>query len=53
MSTSAAQASVFYRDATRSGAVWTLRDAEGIPAPASGSGQRAMPFWSTRAEPNA
>lgn len=48
MSTSAAQASAFYRDATRFGAVWTLGDTEGIPAPVNGSGQRAMPFWSAR-----
>jgi hypothetical protein len=48
MTMSAAQASTFYRDATLSGLVWTLRDADGIPAPANGSGQRAMPFWSAR-----
>lgn len=48
MTTSAAQASAFFRDATRLCSVWTLRDAEGILAPKNGSGHRAMPFWSTR-----
>ena len=33
MTTSAAQAVAFYSEATKDTAVWTLRDANGIPAP--------------------
>ncbi|WP_265523027.1 DUF2750 domain-containing protein [Oerskovia flava] len=48
MSTSAAHAAAFYREAVASGTVWTVRDDGGIPAPADSSGQRAMPFWSAK-----
>ena len=41
-------AAEFYREATREGRVWTIRDAGGFPAP-QGDGARAMPFWSSRA----
>lgn len=46
MSTSAAQAAAFYTEAKIEAAVWTLRDANGIPAPKNADGERAMPFWS-------
>jgi len=46
MSISAAQANAFYREAVENRVVWTIRDLEGVPAPVSTSGQRAMPFWS-------
>lgn len=48
MSQSASQAAAFYRDAAKSGVVWTLRDANGYPAPMGKSKKRAMPFWSTK-----
>lgn len=48
MTTSAAQAAAFYDEAHAGGAVWTVRDEGGIPAPMNGDGVRAMPFWSKR-----
>jgi hypothetical protein len=52
VSTSAAQAAAFYREAIREGAVWGVKDDGGFPAPLNGEGVRAMPFWSlaSRAE---
>jgi hypothetical protein len=52
VSTSAAQAAAFFKEATTSASVWTVRDVEGFPAPSNGDGRRAMPFWSnaSRAE---
>lgn len=47
MSQSGAQAAMFFRDVVRTGQVWTVRDDGGIPTPRTGSGTRAMPFWST------
>ena len=47
MSTAAAHAAAFFRDAVRTGRVWTVRDASGFPAPLLPGGRRAMPFWST------
>ncbi len=47
MSQAGAQTAVFFRDVVRTGRVWTVRDAGGIPAPRTESGQRAMPFWSS------
>lgn len=49
MSQAASQAARFYSDVARSGLVWTLQDEGGCPAPMTSSGQRAQPFWSTRA----
>jgi hypothetical protein len=49
VSTAAAQAHAFYADVLATGTVWTVRDAEGFPAPQSPDGHRSMPFWSTRA----
>jgi len=48
MSQAAAQASAFYREVTRTGAVWTIRDDSGFPAPMNEEGKRAQPFWSSR-----
>jgi hypothetical protein len=48
VSQSASQASAFYLDVARSGAIWTLRDAGGYPAPKNRNGVRAQPFWSSR-----
>lgn len=52
MTVSAAQADAFYAEALQAATVWTVRDANGIPAPENSSGQRSMPFWSkqSRAE---
>jgi len=47
MSQSAAQAAAFFRDAVRTRRVWTVQDTGGIPAPRTGNGARAVPFWST------
>lgn len=48
MTASAAQAAAFYDEARRGHAVWTIRDANGIPAPINTDGVRSMPFWSMR-----
>ncbi|WP_369371747.1 DUF2750 domain-containing protein [Promicromonospora sp. Populi] len=49
---SAANSARFFTEAIRDGVLWTVRDADGIPAPANSDGERAMPFWSlcSRAE---
>ncbi|WP_231510981.1 DUF2750 domain-containing protein [Arthrobacter sp. UNC362MFTsu5.1] len=46
VSTSAAHASAFYSEILHHQEVWTVRDANGFPAPAGPDGQRSMPFWS-------
>lgn len=48
MSASAPQYAAFYDEARREGQVWTVRDADGFPAPETSGGSRAMPFWSKR-----
>jgi hypothetical protein len=48
VSTSAAQAAAFFAEAAAGGEVFGIKDAGGFPAPLSGSGERAMPFWSNR-----
>lgn len=48
MTASAAQAAAFYDEARREHSVWTIRDANGIPAPLNAEGVRSMPFWSLR-----
>lgn len=48
MTTSAAQAAAFYREAVRESSVWAIRDSGGFPAPKTADGYRAMPFWSLR-----
>jgi hypothetical protein len=47
MSQSAAQATAFFREVTRSGVVWYVHDDAGSPAPMTSSGRRAQPFWSS------
>jgi len=47
MSAAASQAAAFYEEVARSGAVWTVKDAGGFPAPEGELGKRAMPFWSS------
>ena len=46
---SASQAAAFYREVAESRVVWTIRDENGFPAPINASGERAQPFWSSRA----
>ena len=46
---SASQAAAFYREVVERGAVWTIRDKDGFPAPLNADGARAQPFWSSRA----
>lgn len=46
MTISAAQTDAFYAEALEAGEVWTLRDADGYPAPLGTADARAMPFWS-------
>jgi hypothetical protein len=43
------QAAAFYRDVARSRVLYTIRDDRGFPAPRARDGQRAHPFWSSRA----
>ena len=45
---SAANSAKFYTEAILAGALWTIRDADGFPAPTNLDGERAMPFWSRR-----
>lgn len=45
---SAANSARFFTEVIRGGALWTVRDAAGIPAPMNVDGERAMPFWSLR-----
>lgn len=49
MSQSAAQAAAFFAEISRTGRLWTVRDAGGYPAPVNSEGQRAQPFWSSEA----
>jgi hypothetical protein len=48
VSQSASQAAAFYREVALAGAVWTIRDAGGFPAPKNSEGRRVQPFWSSR-----
>jgi hypothetical protein len=48
MTQAASQAAAFYEQAVKNGAVWTVRDEGGYPAPKNPEGRRAMPFWSSR-----
>lgn len=47
MSQAASQAHAFYREVTLNRKLWTVRDADGYPAPKTSSGQRSQPFWSS------
>ena len=46
MSIAAPQSAAFFDEIVAHGAVWAIRDEGGFPAPSSGTGERAMPFWS-------
>ena len=46
MSIAAPQSAAFFDEILAHGAVWTIQDDGGFPAPRTGSGERAMPFWS-------
>jgi hypothetical protein len=48
VSLAAAHAAAFYREVAETGRIWTIRDADGFPAPHGSSGTRAQPFWSSR-----
>lgn len=48
MTVSAPQAAAFFSEVLATGEVFTIKDADGFPAPRNGSGDRAMPFWSKR-----
>ena len=52
MTTSAAQANAFYAEVIANDTVWSVKDADGFPAPTNSNGHRSMPFWSqqSRAE---
>jgi hypothetical protein len=45
---SAANSVRFFIEAIRDGAVWTVRDVDGFPAPMNADGERSVPFWSRR-----
>jgi hypothetical protein len=47
VSQAASQAWAFYREVAANEKVWTVRDANGFPAPKTSSGKRAQPFWSS------
>jgi hypothetical protein len=49
VSQAAPQAAAFRREVLERGEVWVVQDERGVPAPVSGDGRRAMPFWSSRA----
>ncbi|MFE9859382.1 DUF2750 domain-containing protein [Streptomyces sp. NPDC005780] len=49
MSQSGSQAAAFFKDVSRSGVVWFVRDDEGSPAHLAADGTRSFPFWSTSA----
>ncbi|MCM4080697.1 DUF2750 domain-containing protein [Paractinoplanes hotanensis] len=46
MSLSGAHRAAFRREVAREGRVFSIRDPEGMPAPAGDDGRRAVPFWS-------
>ncbi|OYX05184.1 MAG: hypothetical protein B7Z12_04240 [Caulobacter vibrioides] len=47
MSIASLQADAFYRELAKTQSVWTIRGADGFPTSTNGSGETAMPFWST------
>ena len=46
MTFSAAQMTAFFTELSASTSIWTIEDADGIPAPKTTKGARSMPFWS-------
>jgi hypothetical protein len=47
VSQAASQAAAFRREVLERGEVWLVEDDDGVPAPISSDGLRAMPFWSS------
>ena len=47
MSNAASHAHAFYRQVAKEGRLWTVRDADGYPAPKNSKGKRSLPFWSS------
>ncbi|WP_062271086.1 DUF2750 domain-containing protein [Endozoicomonas arenosclerae] len=48
MSQSSLHADAFYKDVAQTKIIWGIRDKNGIPAPMTKTGLRAMPFWSAK-----
>jgi Protein of unknown function (DUF2750) len=46
MTVSAARAAAFFAEVVAAGAVWSVADINGHPAPVNEDGRRSMPFWS-------
>ena len=49
VSQSGSQAAAFFKELARHHVVWFVRDDQGSPAPKTSSGERAMPYWSSKA----
>ncbi|GAA1042346.1 hypothetical protein GCM10009557_68150 [Virgisporangium ochraceum] len=49
MSQSGSQAAAFFREVAEHRQVWWVGDDGGSPAPETGGGQRAFPYWSSEA----
>ncbi len=47
MTQSASQAKAFYQEVARNKKLWTVKDADGFPAPKNGEGKQVQPFWSS------
>ena len=47
MSISSAHYSAFYKEVAKNKRLWTIKDAQGFPAPLNHEGKRAQPFWSS------
>ena len=48
MSQSGSQAAAFFKELARHRIVWYVRDDLGSPAPKTSSGERALPYWSSK-----
>ena len=48
MTTSALNAHKFYKEVATNKLLWTIKDANGFPAPINTEGKRAQPFWSSK-----
>lgn len=48
MNITSINATAFYKEASKTGSVWAIRDKRGIPTPTNADGEHAIPFWSTR-----
>ncbi|UQU67559.1 DUF2750 domain-containing protein [Couchioplanes caeruleus] len=47
MSQSGSQTAAFFQEIARHQVIWYVRNDQGSPAPMTGSGDRAMPYWSS------